>query len=513
MFDHSTAGRATAAAKVPPVVHDVLRSPGEPLDEATHESMGRAFGTDFSHVRVHTDGAANVAADAMYANAFTVGRHVVFGTGRYAPGGAAGRRLIAHELAHVAHDRASRTAAPPPSLTIGEPGGPAERQAEAAARGDITAAARSVPALAPAGTIRCQDDREALQARLRTVRARLAQLRPRQQQSTERFAESRTRERERESVTRGVARSRERARTEAGARQLLGGTVAANRIRRVVRTATTGNAVTLSANLQLSYLALSEPDARRQAATDIPRIEATIRNVWQVTIASGEYAGVAFRLVPQVTYLPRGTPRASDAFLIEVRGRDADPSTGDSATGTVSLAPVHLEGARIVVVAHELAHVFGFMDTYWWATSGPPSQRIERWSVGRPDPANRADLLGMIDPVRLPQLRAAGAVSPQEAARQAGPVRVWDTEASAVLQVLGVSPPTPAPPGPDSEDFDPEADLDRVRREGDARLAPLRESRRRVDDSLRWLDAAEEVMRLGREEGELTRRLGTAPGP
>ena len=40
-------------ATVPPIVHEVLCSPGQPLDAATRTHMEPRFGHDFSHVRVH----------------------------------------------------------------------------------------------------------------------------------------------------------------------------------------------------------------------------------------------------------------------------------------------------------------------------------------------------------------------------------------------------------------------------------------------------------------------------
>jgi nucleoid-associated protein YgaU len=63
--------------------------------------MARGFGFDFSKVRVHTDDRAHLAADGLQAHAFTVGSHVVFGSGEYAPHTRHGRALLAHELAHV----------------------------------------------------------------------------------------------------------------------------------------------------------------------------------------------------------------------------------------------------------------------------------------------------------------------------------------------------------------------------------------------------------------------------
>lgn len=86
---------------VPPIVHDVLSSPGQPLDASTRTFMEPRFGYDFSQVRVHTDKRAAESARAVNALAYTVGRDVVFGEGEYEPGTSMGRRLLAHELTHV----------------------------------------------------------------------------------------------------------------------------------------------------------------------------------------------------------------------------------------------------------------------------------------------------------------------------------------------------------------------------------------------------------------------------
>jgi len=87
---------------VPPVVHEVLRSPGQPIDAATRAFFEPRFGHDFSHVRVHADAKAAESARAVNAVAYTVGRDVVFEAGQYAPRTSAGRQLLAHELTHVA---------------------------------------------------------------------------------------------------------------------------------------------------------------------------------------------------------------------------------------------------------------------------------------------------------------------------------------------------------------------------------------------------------------------------
>ena len=90
---------------VPPIVHEVLRSSGQPLDPATRAFMEPRFGHDFGHVRVHTDEKAADSAHAVHAHAYTVGKDVVFGENRYAPTTHSGRELLAHELAHTIQQR------------------------------------------------------------------------------------------------------------------------------------------------------------------------------------------------------------------------------------------------------------------------------------------------------------------------------------------------------------------------------------------------------------------------
>ena len=74
---------------------------GAPLAPAIRHDFESRFGHDLRHVRVHTDSRAAASARAVDAAAYTVGPDLVFGEGRYAPGTGAGRRLLAHELAHV----------------------------------------------------------------------------------------------------------------------------------------------------------------------------------------------------------------------------------------------------------------------------------------------------------------------------------------------------------------------------------------------------------------------------
>jgi Domain of unknown function (DUF4157) len=118
---------------VPPIVNNVLGSSGQPLDRSTRAFMEPRFGHDFSRVRVHADTRAAESAKAVGAFAYTVGRDIVFARGQYAPRSAAGQRLLAHELAHVAQ----QAFAPPEThkqVLVGRTNDPSEREARSAAQ-------------------------------------------------------------------------------------------------------------------------------------------------------------------------------------------------------------------------------------------------------------------------------------------------------------------------------------------------------------------------------------------
>jgi|GEM_PF-2459112 len=92
---------APARTAAPPIVDEVLRQSGRPLEPQDQAFFETRFGWDFSGIRIHADERAAASAASVQARAFAVGRDVVFGAGRYAPRTAAGRRLMAHELTHV----------------------------------------------------------------------------------------------------------------------------------------------------------------------------------------------------------------------------------------------------------------------------------------------------------------------------------------------------------------------------------------------------------------------------
>jgi hypothetical protein len=82
-------------------VESVLSRPGSGLEPRLQRDMELGFGYDLSGVRVHADAAAAESAQDVHAKAYTLGRDIVFGAGRFAPETREGRQLLAHELTHV----------------------------------------------------------------------------------------------------------------------------------------------------------------------------------------------------------------------------------------------------------------------------------------------------------------------------------------------------------------------------------------------------------------------------
>jgi len=104
--------------------------------------MEQRFSYDFSEVRVHTDPKAADSARAVNALAYTVGRDVVFERGGYMPITHAGRRLLAHELAHVVQQRAAKPTSPD-NIRITPPSDATEQEANGASDAIISASGRT----------------------------------------------------------------------------------------------------------------------------------------------------------------------------------------------------------------------------------------------------------------------------------------------------------------------------------------------------------------------------------
>ena len=85
-----------------------VRGGGQPLPKSIRAFFEPRFGYDFSQVRIHNDPEAAKLARALNAEAFTYGRDIYFGEGRYNPGTLTGKKLLAHELTHVVQQKGDK---------------------------------------------------------------------------------------------------------------------------------------------------------------------------------------------------------------------------------------------------------------------------------------------------------------------------------------------------------------------------------------------------------------------
>jgi hypothetical protein len=132
------------AATAPPVVNQVLNSPGRALDTPTRAFMEPRFGRDFSGVRVHTDSRAAESARSVNAHAYTVGEHIVFDRGKYDPDSRGGRHLLAHELAHTVQQHGLQRSSEDLSLAEAPEYRHLEREADSVARSVMSGASSHV---------------------------------------------------------------------------------------------------------------------------------------------------------------------------------------------------------------------------------------------------------------------------------------------------------------------------------------------------------------------------------
>jgi len=130
---HRSSRTTAAPTAIPAAVHEELQRGGAPLDASTRSSMEARFGHDFSTVRVHADAPAAGSARSVNALAYTVGSHIVFDEGRYAPNTPDGRRLLVHELTHVVQQRSPDRR--PRADRIVDADHPTEREAASVASG------------------------------------------------------------------------------------------------------------------------------------------------------------------------------------------------------------------------------------------------------------------------------------------------------------------------------------------------------------------------------------------
>ncbi len=101
------AGATPPAREAPDPIERALHTTGRPLHPTDRQWMETRFGYNFGQVRIHADATSAAAAEAVQAQAFTLGSDIVFGGRQYAPATVAGRHLLAHELTHVVQQGAA----------------------------------------------------------------------------------------------------------------------------------------------------------------------------------------------------------------------------------------------------------------------------------------------------------------------------------------------------------------------------------------------------------------------
>lgn len=143
-----SAAMDTAPRVAPPIVHETLREGGEALPADVRSELESRLGHDFGHVRIHADARAAESASAVGAHAYTVGRDVVFGAGRWSPRTPDGRRLLAHELAHVAQHDGGRDGGSA-AIEVGRSDDPLEAEADQLAMRALAAGPAKAAATTP----------------------------------------------------------------------------------------------------------------------------------------------------------------------------------------------------------------------------------------------------------------------------------------------------------------------------------------------------------------------------
>jgi mono/diheme cytochrome c family protein len=112
---HGSAGRISSGGRTAAIAGGF----GEPLELSQRVYFEPRLGMPLNAVRVHRDRGAALMAQNIGAQAFAIGSDIGFGSGQYAPETQSGRRLLAHELAHVALGHSGLRREPLPFTSAG----------------------------------------------------------------------------------------------------------------------------------------------------------------------------------------------------------------------------------------------------------------------------------------------------------------------------------------------------------------------------------------------------------
>lgn len=377
------AGTAMASLDTEAAVRAAERG-GTPLSSEARAYFEPRFQQDFSRVRVHADGQAAEGARAAHARAFTLGRDIVFGSGEYSPATSEGRRLLAHELAHVVQQTGGGGASTWRQPAIGHPP-TLQRQACNSPRDKmvVEAAKKRLAVLEPQLT--------ALQGQKTAVDVEKLRV----QDERKRFDDTS------DDASIGVKRRNEELKLE-------------KLNRKPIQITVTGDSITIRIKLQVLF---NDPRASQQFSVLNKTIQAGIDLVWNQTLGKGVFANRKFAVIPEVKLINALGDRTDDAWLIEVRKTDSgkvthpgctlpQPGPGDPTSvteplcdnGVMSIPPAHVTNAG--VIGHELLHLFGLEDRYVMFTDipakgqpGKPKVTLQpsRETRGRKDPLGGQD--------------------------------------------------------------------------------------------------------------------------
>lgn len=118
---------ANSSKPVEQLVRQVVGQTGQPLPNRALARIEPRVGSNLDHVRVHTDGTAKESAEALRADAYTIGHHIVFGSGKYRPDTSSGQDLLAHEATHTLQTGTSTPSLD--KLSVSDPDSAPEREA------------------------------------------------------------------------------------------------------------------------------------------------------------------------------------------------------------------------------------------------------------------------------------------------------------------------------------------------------------------------------------------------
>jgi hypothetical protein len=410
-----SATNSSPVNKVPEIVHDVLKSPGQPLERNTRAFMESRFGEDFSGVRVHTDSRAAESARAVNALAYTVGQNVVFGENQYVPTNIEGKHLLTHELTHSVQQKELSNLHPKSVLQNDN----VENEAYGVA--DQVKNNRPVSAITKINNTMLQRQANTPHDRMivEQARQRLPILRSFVNEWSGREARRLQINRERDPLLRRRQQMDERAGQSGsdlveamrpGSREGMERDNIQNLNQRPLNIEVNDGAVIFHVRFHVRF---EDVTMRRRYNELVTTLQNGIHLVWDQRLSGTVFGQRQFRVEPTVALIENTAGRDQNFWLITVRPNNNSPMTypgcsipqnntgvATSVTdpscdgGIVSIPPSHVTHAG--VLGHELLHLFGLVDRYFNMVHQLPTGNVNRniptrETAGRPDPLGAQD--------------------------------------------------------------------------------------------------------------------------